>query len=286
MIICKICDQVCKSIRGLSFHLKSHNMSSKKYYDLFFLKKYENYCNNPRCIHKYENRPNYAIFKNLGEGYSIFCSRECQDDNLIGKPSWNSGKTGIYSKNTLKKMSDARKGVVPWNAGKTDAFSEETIERIRQNKMGHKTGMTGKRHTTDSKIKMSLGNKGKIPWIAGKHHTSETIEKIRIKVSGPNSPCWKGGISKGEYCDVWVDQEYKDEIKKWDNYECQNPYCRKISERLCIHHINYNKLDCHFSNLITVCISCNARANFHRKYWRRLYTRIRKFGFNPRLMFE
>ena len=65
-------------------------------------------------------------------------------------------------------------------------------------------------------------------------------------------------------------------LRERDNYQCQNPDCwGKVSnETLTIHHINYIKKDCHPLNLVTICKSCNSRANFNRKYWQEFYTKI------------
>ncbi len=87
-----------------------------------------------------------------------------------------------------------------------------------------------------------------------------------INKSGENSPNWKGGISCEPYCDVWLDKEFKESIKERDNYECQNPDCWGTSEKLCIHHIDYNKKNCSPENLITLCNSCNSRANKDREH--------------------
>ena len=95
-----------------------------------------------------------------------------------------------------------------------------------------------------------------------------------INVSGPNSHNWKGGISCEPYCDAWVDKEYKESIKERDNYECQNPNCWQTSKKLVIHHIDYNKKNCVPNNLITLCNSCNARANTYREFWTVLYSNI------------
>ena len=37
------------------------------------------------------------------------------------------------------------------------------------------------------------------------------------------------------------------------------------------YHINYNKKDCRPKNLITLCRSCNARANFNMFIWQFFY---------------
>ena len=93
---------------------------------------------------------------------------------------------------------------------------------------------------------------------------------------GDKHPNWKGGIAVEPYCDIWADKEYKESIRERDNYKCQNPDCweNTNSETLNIHHVNYVKKNCHPKNLISLCRSCNARANHNRKYWQKLYTKI------------
>jgi len=63
------------------------------------------------------------------------------------------------------------------------------------------------------------------------------------------------------------DKEYKESIKERDGYKCQNSSCRNMSKRLSIHHIDYGKKNCKPNNLITLCTSCNVRANSKRDYW-------------------
>jgi len=85
---------------------------------------------------------------------------------------------------------------------------------------------------------------------------------------------WKGGISAEPYCPIWLDEDYKKSIKERDNYKCQNPYCWGTHSKLFLHHINYNKQECGPQNLITLCCSCNSRANINRDYWQNLYEGI------------
>ena len=44
--------------------------------------------------------------------------------------------------------------------------------------------------------------------------------------------------------------------------------------KLCIHHINYNKKDCKPKNLITLCKSCNSKANYDREWHKSWYKAI------------
>jgi len=94
---------------------------------------------------------------------------------------------------------------------------------------------------------------------------------------------WQGGLSVEPYCLIWADNIYKKAIKDRDSNMCQNPYCFKIvySRALSIHHIDYNKKNCHPSNLITLCIGCNSRANKDRDWHTEWYQTLmhNKYGY-------
>ena len=92
---------------------------------------------------------------------------------------------------------------------------------------------------------------------------------------------WRGGISYEPYCSVWSDKEYKSDIRERDGNQCLNPYCFHSDGVLNIHHIDYNKKNCAPQNLITICRSCNARANFDRKWHTEFYRTIlnKRYGY-------
>jgi hypothetical protein len=75
---------------------------------------------------------------------------------------------------------------------------------------------------------------------------------------------WQGGISCEPYCIDWT-KEYKEYIRIRDGNKCLNPTCSSNS-RLTIHHIDYNKKNCGPDNLITICNSCNIKANTDREW--------------------
>lgn len=95
-----------------------------------------------------------------------------------------------------------------------------------------------------------------------------------IRISGKGHPNWQGGISFEPYCEAWKDKEYKNDIKIRDGNKCLNPCCSKMDGRLVIHHIDYNKKNCRPSNLITVCSSCNSKANKDREWHMAWYQAI------------
>lgn len=85
---------------------------------------------------------------------------------------------------------------------------------------------------------------------------------------------WRGGISCEPYCVDWSFKEFKDMIKERDGFKCLNPDCWRTTERLAIHHVDYNKKNCNVNNLITVCTSCNTRANTNRVWHKHWYQAI------------
>lgn len=60
-----------------------------------------------------------------------------------GVPAWNSGKTGVYSEETIEKMRNGNLGQTPWNKGKQGCFSIETISKMRKPKTdAHKAALS------------------------------------------------------------------------------------------------------------------------------------------------
>jgi hypothetical protein len=98
----------------------------------------------------------------------------------------------------------------------------------------------------------------------------------RGELKGEKHPNYIDGRSFEDY-PIEFDETLKEKIHKRDNYKCQ---CCGITEEehiivfgqvLHVHHINYNKKNCSKDNLITLCISCNTRANYNRSYWIEFY---------------
>ena len=166
------------------------------------------------------------------------------------------------------------------------------IAKKKYSKNPESNPMFGRKHSKESKDKMSEALKGrKCPWNQdkplsvevkrkiskankGTKASKETKRKMSIMRIGSGNANWRGGISFEPYCHVWADREYKEDIKRRDGFKCQNPDCFKKFKELVVHHINYNKKDCEPSDLVTLCISCNSKANYNREYWKDLYQGI------------
>lgn len=138
---------------------------------------------------------------------------------------------------------------------------------------GHKINL-GRKLTKEHRRKLSEVHKEKIPWNKGKK-LSQKIRKNMSKAvrnrykngeifgfqKGKSHIFWKGGISSEPYPFEW--DNIKKKIRRRDNNICQ--ICGKRGQP--VHHIDYNKKNCDFQNLITLCFRCNSKVNFNRKYW-------------------
>lgn len=165
-----------------------------------------------------------------------------------------------------QKLSEANKG---------KKLSEETKRKISEKMKGKKNSL-GVHPSNETRRKLSESKKGEKSYRFGKTWSQEDKERIgrqtRERLIDPrNHPNWKGGISMEPYCFIWSDSDFKKSILQRDNYQCQNSNCWKIGSRIVLHHIDYDKKNCQPSNLITLCNSCNSRANFNREYWKQIY---------------
>jgi hypothetical protein len=86
------------------------------------------------------------------------------------------------------------------------------------------------------------------------------------------NPRWEGGLAKFPYPPTWGMERRK--IVARDGGRCQNPLCWGTSAKINVHHIDYDKNHCEPANLITLCVSCNSRANNNRPWWETHYVEI------------
>jgi hypothetical protein len=95
---------------------------------------------------------------------------------------------------------------------------------------------------------------------------------------GEKNPNWLGGLESQGYA-YEFNEILKRKIRQRDNYECQNcgmteeEHLAEYNENLHIHHIDYNKMNCNEDNLLTLCLKCNIKANYNRKYWTEYFTK-------------
>ena len=175
-----------------------------------------------------------------------FCNRQCQklwQKNL----SWND-KLGIKKATEIRnKLSDTTKG---------------------------------RKKSENHKRKIGLANKGnERPDLVeyNKKYKSEWMRNYNFKyksdqVKGSKNPNWHDGVSFEPY-GLEFNKELKEEIRKRDNYRCQECHYteQQLKRKLDIHHIDYDKKNCKPNNLISLCHSCHPKTNFNRESWIEYY---------------
>lgn len=100
-----------------------------------------------------------------------------------------------------------------------------------------------------------------------------SFKRRSLITSGSKNPNWSGGNSRFPYTFDFTKKISKRVIERF-GFKCMSPLCRGRDSRLTTHHINYNPRDNTESNLISLCSSCNSRANFNRQQWQNLFTEI------------
>lgn len=144
-----------------------------------------------------------------------------------------------------------------------------TEKRRKQQSIIAYNMFSGTHHTEEWRQAMRQQNSGSNSPAFGKHWTKER----RLKISGANSPHWKGGIARLPY-PYGFRRELKKAIIERDCHACQ--LCG-ASEYECltgftIHHIDYSKENIKWANLTSLCRSCNTKVNFNRDYWQDFFT--------------
>lgn len=181
-----------------------------------------------------------------------------------GRIPWNKGKTGVYSKEALIKMSKAQKG----NTKRRGSHhTEEAKRKMSEAKKDRVSGNKGKHWqlTKETKYKMSKARKGNQSAL-GCHHSAEMNKRKSEREKGAGNPNWKGGMSFEPYPLAWT-RELRQAIRQRDKFACQ--LCGEYPA-FDVHHIDYDKENCAPENLVTLCRSCHSKTNRNRNYWTEL----------------
>ncbi|MEK6951436.1 MAG: NUMOD3 domain-containing DNA-binding protein [Nanoarchaeota archaeon] len=193
----------------------------------------------------------------------LFCNKKVERRLSVGL-KFNSCGCQQYSKERNEKVSKSLKG---------KKHTEEHNKKISESKKG-------KKHTEEHNKKISDSTKGRI--------VSEETKKKHSKVwQGVNNPIygvdqhgnkgrnWQDGISFEPYSPEF-NKEKKQQVLERDNYTCQDPNCEHLSDKLDIHHIDYNKKNNNLENLLTLCTKCHGKTvgKNNRIYWIEFYQKI------------
>ena len=185
---CKICNRFFTTLYGLSNHIrKGHKIQIKKYYDMFLKKQYEEYCNNPKCLNKFENRPNYTRFGGI-HGYYYFCSKKCQysvlsNDKKVRRKKqklmlqkWNNPNSKLNSSERNQKISNSLKG---------KTFSKERRKNLSVAHVGQKAWNKNKKLSKKHIQKLIISHRRTIKEIKKIYPIFCKIENMRYNPDKP-----------------------------------------------------------------------------------------------------
>lgn len=202
----------------------------------------------------------------------------------------NTNRLGYHNSELMReRQSQALKG------RKKPPLTDEHRGKLSKAHMGLKVGKNhpfyGKHHSLETRAKMKA-NRPSISGMKhpfwGKHHSESTKESISNKLLGrclsqetkdkmsqsrlgDKNNQWLGGISFAPYS-MEFKKPLKREVRERDNYICQLCKIPENGSKHDIHHIDYDKHNTTQVNLITLCRSCNLKANHNRRYWQKYFT--------------
>jgi hypothetical protein len=209
-----------------------------------------------------------------------YCSRVCYNvvlkENLEFRNKSNIGKRWeeIMDESTanarrLKQSEKFKNNNPSSNPDVAKKISESLKEHRKLNPLtGEKNPFYGKKHSDEYKVGQSNQKKGKRPY------NQEQFERQNQNtLKGNEHPNWNGGTSNEPY-PFEFNKILKENIKTRDGFKCG--ICDKETQKLAIHHINYDKDNIGFDNLISLCYSCHSKTNYNRECWIEFFNKKNK----------
>lgn len=271
---CEICGEKFKNVRGLSQHCRAHNLTSKEYTFKYLLKgsipkckcgcekeclyypfKYSIYRSghNPLCLWQNRLNPNSAEYQEIVDKIKIKLS-----DYYLKNPK-------IISDEQKREMSEYMKSLLSDPEERKRRFSKMKETKKRQSE----SGILSKNHWTkklspeelDKKlaeisilIQESKRKNKQSAWNKGLTIASDS--RI-LKWSGENNYRYNAS-KKTRYSRKFRNKEYRKMLLEQQNSVCFK--CNSTDGRqLCLHHVDEDKANDSYENLIFVCRSCHIR---------------------------
>lgn len=201
----------------------------------------------------------------------LACSRECHKfwQNSI---TWEDRVGKEFADEYRKKMSALSSANNPSTfPGVAEKISKSMKEYLANNptaRIGENNPFYGKKHTEQTIQKWKNNKIGK-----QSYNPVQKLKQLENTPKKENHPNWQGGIANGEYGPEF-NHQLKTQIKDYYSSTCQ--LCKAPTLELDIHHIDYNKKNNQFENLIPLCKHCHGKTNFDRINWQKLLTEIKK----------
>jgi len=241
------------------------------------------YCSR-ECYHKGQKKTedSMRVCRNCGKefqvdwhnGEYVFCNRECYNKYMKRRASKEIKIKCEYCEK-VKSFSSSRKV-----ENTSFAYKWTNGKKILKKHCSKKCAELAKIKLREKRICLNCGNEFEVlPAPSREGNDLLCSKKCQYEYyKGEKHPNWLGGISFEPY-GLEFNKELKEKIRLRDTYVCQQCYRREGSdtnilscktlwnEKLCIHHINYDKTDNRPENLVSLCRICHMKTNFNRKYW-------------------
>ena len=167
-------------------------------------------------------------------------------------------------------MSDVHKGKSTWKGRR---HSEESRRKMSVAQVGrHPSDITRKRMSealTGRPVSEATRRKISEKKVGVPHPYRQSLELQRARreaFSGPRNPNWNGGTSFAPYSVDWT-ETLKRSIRERDHYACRMCGAPQGGIAFPVHHVDYNKKNSTPSNLITLCVGCHGKTVKHREHW-------------------
>lgn len=213
--------------------------------------------------------------KNYGELIKIhknkkFCSTKCQIE-WQKNSNWEDRVGKEVADKIRKETSERVSGnnnptCNPETAKKVSDSLKKYLKEHPEERKGENNAFYGRKHK-DETIEHWRETKKGIYFLNEEQHLKR-LENIK---RGEDSHLWKGGISFEPYSPEF-NKCLKTKIKERDSYKCC--ICNKETQKLAIHHINYNKENSNEKNLISLCYSCHSKTNINREIWEKIFVNL------------
>jgi len=201
--------------------------------------------------------------------------------------------TGRAEGNTEPSLNNIKEGVETMYGATTRKRTGKYVKCTRCGKVVYKAPWELKKHTNQFCSKLCanrfnitsyhkhkpMSTRTKLSKKLKGHPVSAETRRKLSKYAGPNHWNWQGGKQYLPYGPEFT-YKLKRQIVKRDGYRCQlcglheSTLKNKFHKHLTIHHIDYNKNNNNFLNLITLCRACNSRVNYNKSFYKSFFKRV------------
>lgn len=205
-------------------------------------------------------------------------SEETREKFRINKNKW-------YLTHQHPLLGKTREDVTLRNLNNNPIKKRGALEKATQKKLGKhyspNTEFKKGRKMTQEEINRVIASR------IGKHLSFETRQKISKSLMGheglrgEKSGTWRGGKSFEPYT-LDFNNSFRDSIIVRDNNCCVvcNKPQEELNYKLCVHHIDYNKLNSFPQNCVSLCRICHLNTNLNRDIWTKHFQQLLKQLYN------